>query len=109
MTEADETADVIRARRIELVDDAGVERLIAHHVRQHDYDAVVLDLCSPDGDAHVTVSCNEHGAAVELWENGNSVASLRSFRDGLAVLNLSEPDLSDDVVVLRNRGRGTAE
>lgn len=103
--QAEAIPDVLRARRIELVDEAGVVRLAAHLVKQDDYDAVVLELSAPDGQPHVTVTCSEHGEALELWESGNSVAGLHAYRDGLAVLNLSEPELAEDVVVLRNLGR----
>jgi hypothetical protein len=83
-------ADVLRARRIELVDTAGVARATLSVVPNDEGGIVVLGLCSPEGVEHLTLSCDEESASLTLWERGNVVLWAASYRDGFAALTLAE-------------------
>ena len=84
-------ADVLRARRIEVVDDSGTPRIVLRVVVDGGgNDIALLTLFDPDGNEHVVLSCDQDAAAVELVEQGSGVATLSSNRGGGAWLALPE-------------------
>lgn len=101
---SDAIADVVRARRIEIIDSDGVVRIVLGTVDRGDFDAAVLGLCAPDGREHLTLYCDELNRGFELWEGGNNVASLSSHRDGSAWFSVADPDTAETVVGVKNHG-----
>jgi hypothetical protein len=99
---AEAIADVLRARRIEIVDGAGVVRATLGVVADQGIDVVVVGLCSPEGREHLTLACDEDNASLSLWERGNGAAALTSNRGGYAGLVLSEPDEGTAFHILTN-------
>src|SRR5437879_2886954 len=99
---AKDIADVLRARRIEVVDEHGRVRAVLSVVRHTDFDSVSLGLFDPAGGERVSVQCDGQVAGVELWEQGNAVAALRSNRDGDAALTLADPETGEPVAGLSN-------
>lgn len=98
----DITAEVLRCRRIEVVDGEGVVRATLGTVDRGDFAAVLLGLCAPDGREHLTLYCDSFTAGVEMWETGTNVASLGSQRDGAAQVSFREPVTGDPVAAVKN-------
>lgn len=68
-------ADVLRARRIEVLDADDVVRA-ALYCDQKSEDLVVLDLFNPKGQGTLMLAVTSHGASAEFWHRGNGVASV---------------------------------
>jgi len=98
------TAEVVRAKRIELLDDDGIVRaVLCTETDDSDFEMVKLGLNGPNGKERLTLYCDGVGAGVELWERGQVIGSLWARRDGTAELLLSDKD-GEPVVAVKNHG-----
>jgi hypothetical protein len=105
----DITAEVLRCRRIEVVDAAGAVRAVLGTVARDESDSVSLGLFAPSGREHLTVYCDAENAGLELWECGNNVATLASARDGKAGVLLSSSEGTPSAAFKNHGGPITIE
>jgi hypothetical protein len=98
---AEAIADVLRARRIELIDARGVVRATLGTTIEPDDESVSFTLYDDRGNERVSLTADADAAAVELVEGGNALAVLSSTRSGWAGLTLND-DGAEPVRVVDN-------
>jgi hypothetical protein len=96
-------ADVLRARRIELIDARGIVRATLSTTIEPDDESVTLTLLDDRGREHLSLTVDADAAAVELVEDGNALAVLSSTRGGHAALTLFNESV-EPVRVVDNAG-----
>lgn len=90
MSEA--TEEVVRCKRIEVVDAAGVVRAVVGTSDDADADShpAFVTLYGRDGTERASLSCEDDAAALELVYGGSAVASLSFGHDHGAGLSFPE-------------------
>lgn len=76
------TVDVVRTRRLEVVDEDGVVRIVLHCQRDIDGDSAMVDVYDPKGRLAMSLSNDGDESRVEWWQRGNPVLIVTSDRDG---------------------------
>jgi len=74
-------AEVLRARRIELVDDDDVVRAVLHFSEPSE-DGVYVELFNPKRSRSLVLSADAQGVGASLWHRGNMAASVYMDPDG---------------------------
>jgi hypothetical protein len=100
MSEAIE--EVVRARRIEVVDGAGTARIVLTVVGDGT-DTALLAVVDPVGRGRILLGVDAEGSVVELVEGGNSIIALSATRDGYGALTLFDEE-AEPVKVINNSG-----
>ena len=77
-------ADVLRARRVEVLDADDVLRA-ALYCDSKSGDLVVLDLFNPKGQGTLMLTVSSYGASAEFWHRGDGVASVSMDAESGAV------------------------
>jgi hypothetical protein len=80
-------ADVLRARRIEVVDAEGVVRVAIHTDELGCY----LELVTPNSDGHLILLSHDNGVGVQAWSKGNTAASGHVGLDGVSSVSVFDP------------------
>jgi hypothetical protein len=92
MAEPTEPIGVLRVKRLELIDARGVVRATLGTTVEDGFDSVSLGLCDDRGYERVSLNVDGDAGALDLWHDGNVLATLRCARSGRASLVLSDED-----------------
>jgi hypothetical protein len=99
---AEAIADVLRARRIELVDADGVVRLALHCTG--DDDTAYVELFTPKHNGSLVMYAYDGGVGMEAWSQGTSAVTACLFSDGDSIVYVTDPRTMDVLFSAEHKG-----
>lgn len=84
--------EAVRTRRLEIVDEDDVVRIVLYCRRDIDGDIAAVEVYDPKGKLAIRLDNDGEESTVAFWQRGNDVLTVRSSREGWISLEAATPD-----------------